>query len=166
MSWIRDLTTRRQPRPSWRRVLLGALGGAIVIAVLGLASELTGSVLLAASFAASCVLVFSVPETPLAQPVNLVAGHLVSTAIGLLAHALLPTQWWSVALAVGLAIGAMAALRVTHPPAGANAVVVMTIGANWWYLLAPILIGALVVVVIGVAFHRVTGTTYPIRGAA
>lgn len=48
----------------------------------------------------------------------------ISTVIGMLLHVFLPAHWWSLGLAVGLAIAVMAALRVTHPPAGADPLVV------------------------------------------
>jgi CBS-domain-containing membrane protein len=163
MSWIRGLVTLRQPFPGWRRIALAGIGGAIVIAVLAAVTELSGSVLLAGSFGATCVLVFSLPEAPVSQPVNVVAGHLLTTTCGLVALTLLPVTWWSIALAVGVSIAAMAALRVTHPPAGANPIVVMTAGATWGYLLFPMLVGAVVIVVIGLVFHRLTGTAYPAR---
>lgn len=158
-----NLVARRQPAVPAHRVALAGLGGAVAIGVLALLADLSQSALLAAVFGASCVLIFTVPESPLSQPVNVVGGHLVAATCGLLVASVLPVDWWSIALAVGLAIAAMAALRVTHPPAGANPIVVMTIGASWWYLLVPILAAALIVATIGITYHRVTGTTYPIQ---
>lgn len=163
---MRDLVTRRQPWPGWRRILVSGLGGAATIAVIALLSELTSPALLAAAFGASCVIVFTAPEAPLSQPVNVVGGHLVSAACGLAAASLLPAGWWSTGLAVGLAAAAMAALRVTHPPAGASPVAVALSGASWEYLLLPILFGSMLVVLAGVLVHRSTGTVYPVVSTA
>lgn len=163
---MRNLVARRQPAVPARRVALAGLGGAVAIGALALIADISDSGLLAAAFGASCVLVFTVPEAPLSQPVNVVGGHLVAASCGLLVASVLPVAWWSVALAVGLAIAAMAALRVTHPPAGANPIVVMTVGASWWYLLVPILAAAVIVVVVGMIFHRAAGADYPIRPLA
>ena len=168
MKWnrARNLVQRRQAFAGWRRVTLAGVGGAIVIALLAAGGDIMGVTLLAASFGASCVLVFTVPDAPLSQPANVVAGHLMTTFCGLLVGSIFPSAWWSIALAVGLAIAAMAAFQVTHPPAGANPTVVLTTGASWSYLVSPILVGAMAVVVIGLVFHRVTGTAYPARPVA
>ena len=95
-----------------------------------------------APFGATCVLLFSVPNSPLSQPANVIGGHLVSTAIGLLLHAMLPVEWWSLGLAVGLAIAAMAVLRVTHPPAGADPLVVFFDSPGWAYPGLPVAFGS------------------------
>lgn len=166
MPWFKALVARRQPFAGWRRIALAALGGTIVIAILGVVGELTDSMLLAASFGASCVLVFTLPDAPVSQPVNAVGGHIVATVCGLTAGVLFPLAWWSVAIAVGAATAAMAALRVTHPPAGSNPIVVMTAGATWGYLLIPIAVGAVILVALGLVFHRLSGTQYPSQPAA
>jgi len=46
-------------------------------------------------------------------------------AIGLALHALLPVEWWSMGLAVGMVIATVAALRVTHPLVTAYPLVVL-----------------------------------------
>lgn len=153
--------TRTQPQLPVRRVVLAGIGGALGIAVLGLVGHLTGSLLLAAAFGSSCVLIFTAPALPFSQPANVVGGHLITTACGLLVGVFLPAQWWSIAIAVGLGIAVMAALRLTHPPAGGNAIVVLTAGASWSYLLVPMLAGAVLLVLTAWVFHRLTGTDYP-----
>lgn len=166
MLWgLRAFVARRQPVLSLRAVLLAGVGGAMTIAVLGWLASATGTGLAAAVFGASCVLVFTAPQLPFSQPINVVGGHLVAGASGLAVASVMPEAWWSMAIGVGVAISAMAALRVTHPPAGGTPIVVMTASASWSYLLLPLLAGSLVVVIMGVLFHRVTGTTYPARSA-
>lgn len=165
MQFLKSLVARPQPHLGTKRVIMAGIGGALTIGLLGLLAELTGSVLIVASLGASCVLVFTAPGAPLSQPMNVVGGHLLTTLCGLVVGMLFGTTWWSVALAVGLAIIVMAALRITHPPAGANPIFVMTTGATWSFLLTPVLAGALIVVVMGILFHRFAGigTTYPLK---
>ncbi len=165
MRRLEPFFARRQPFPGWRRVALAGTGGALAIATLAGLTDLGGWVWIAAPFGASCVLIFTAPEAPLSQPANVIAGHMLSTAIGLLAQTVLPASWWSTALAVGIAIAAMAALRVTHPPAGADPIVVMAAGSSWTFLLTPVLIGAVTLVIVGALFHKLTGTAYPTRPA-
>jgi CBS-domain-containing membrane protein len=75
----------------------------------------------------------------------------------------LPEVWWAAALAVGLAIAAMAALRVTHPPAGADPLVVFVSDPDLAFLLFPTLSGAVILVAVAALYHRSTGTAYPLR---
>ena len=108
-----------------------------------------------APFGATCVLFFSVPTSPLSQPINVIAGHLISTAIGLALHTFLPFSWWAIGLAVGLAIVAKAALRVTHPPAGADPLVVFLDNPGWDYLDFPVFTGSIALILIAWIFHRI-----------
>ena len=111
------------------------------------------------------MLLFSVPSSPLSQPANVFGGHMVSTAIGLSLHMFLPVEWWSLGLAVGLSIAAMAALRVTHPPAGADPLVVFFDNPGWDYLGLPVAFGSLALIVIAWLFHRLPPRiVYPTPG--
>ena len=142
-SWWRSLRLA-QPSMPWHTILAASIGGALTIAVLGAAGEFTGTPLLIAAFGSSCVLVFLLPQAPLSQPLNVVGGHCVAALCGLLAHVVLPTAWWSLGLAVGVAMAAMAALRVIHPPAGGTPIAIMLTHEGWEYLFTPVLLGALV----------------------
>lgn len=107
------------------------------------------------SFGASCVIVFGLPESPLAQPRNVIVGHGLCTLIGLVALTLFGAQWWSMALAVVLAIGAMMLSRTVHPPAASNPLIVMLAQLGWGFLLMPTLLGALVIVLVALVYNNV-----------
>jgi CBS-domain-containing membrane protein len=82
------------------------------------------NIFLIGSFGASAVLIFGATNSPLAQPRNLVGGHLVSSVIGVSVHLLLPDHLWlSSALAVSLAIVVMQMTNTLHPPGGATALI-------------------------------------------
>jgi CBS-domain-containing membrane protein len=153
-SILRSLLLRQQPGQPLAVVMKAGLGGLLAIAAVAWLSVVTGNPLLMAPFGATCVLLFSVPNSPLSQPANVFGGHIVSTAIGLLLHMFLPVEWWSLGLAVGLSIAAMAALRVTHPPAGADPLVVFFDNPGWDYLGLPVAFGSLALIVIAWLFHR------------
>ncbi|OEJ65349.1 HPP family protein [Magnetovibrio blakemorei] len=155
---------RLQPVTDLRTVVKAGLGGAVAISLVAMMSEASGVSWLMAPFGATCVLLFSVPISPLSQPVNVVGGHFVSTLIGLVVLMALPVTWWSMAIGVGLAIAVMAALRVTHPPAGADPLVVMMAGAGFDYLIFPTLLGSLALVLVAVLVHRIAPVTpYPVK---
>ncbi|MGB5301207.1 MAG: HPP family protein [Thiogranum sp.] len=148
------LLHRQQPGQPLAVVLKAGIGGLLAIAAVAWLSTVSGNPLLMAPFGATCVLLYSVPNSPLSQPANVIGGHLVSTAIGLLLHMFLPVEWWSLGLAVGLAIAAMAVLRVTHPPAGADPLVVFFDNPGWAFLGLPVALGSLALIVIAWLFHR------------
>lgn len=158
---MRRFLSFHQPRVNAKGAAVAGLGGAIAIAFLGFLTINTGHPLLMAPFGASCVLLFSVARSPLSQPVNVVGGHFVSTLVGLLLRMYLPNEWWAVALAVGLAISVMALLRMTHPPAGADPIIVFLSNPGFEFLLIPVLVGSLGLVAIASLFHAGTSTKYP-----
>ncbi|SCZ54417.1 HPP family protein [Epibacterium ulvae] len=159
---MKHFFTRVQPQAPLPKVLLAGLGGAIAIAVVALLTSQSSVLFIMAPFGATCVLMFSVAVSPLSQPANVIGGHIVATLVGLICNALFPDTFWALGLAVGLAISAMAVLRVTHPPAGANPLVVFAADPSFWFLLFPVASGAIILVGVAVAYHRATGTTYPV----
>ena len=155
--------TRHQPAPSIRNVFLAGLGGLLAIGSVGAYSAYAHTPLIMAPFGASCVLLFSLPGSPLSQPANVIGGHFISTLCGMVLRFLFPNEWWAAALGVGLAIALMSALRVTHPPAGADPLVVFTADPDFSFLVFPVLSGASALVAVATLFHRVSGTTFPMR---
>ncbi|OED50279.1 hypothetical protein AB838_02730 [Rhodobacteraceae bacterium (ex Bugula neritina AB1)] len=154
---------RALPPASLRMAVLAGLGAFLAIAVLSLLTTHANILLLMAPFGASCVLLFAVPASPLSQPAHVVGGHVLATAVALALNALLPDTWWALALAVGLSIALMAALRLTHPPAGADPLVVFAADPGISFLLFPVLTGALALVAIAAVFHRFSGHDYPLK---
>jgi CBS-domain-containing membrane protein len=153
---------RRPAHPGIRAVLLGGLGGFLAIGALALLSTNLHLMLLLGSFGASCVLVFGYPEAPFSQPVNVIAGHMICTLIGLAALHWLGPQPWALALAVGCSIAAMMATRTVHPPAGSNPVIVFLAHAGWSFLIFPVLTGALILVFVGWLYNNaVRKSAYP-----
>ncbi len=79
---------------------------------------------------------------------------MVSTAVGLLLFHLFGNAFWVIALGVGLAIALMHFTRTTHPPAGANPIVVIMAGNPWTFLINPVLIGSVVIVLIALVVNN------------
>ena len=81
-----------------------------------------------ASFGASAVLVYGAVKSPLAQPGNLIGGHLISALISVATYQFLGGAWFSIALAVSCALAVMLATGTLHPPGRATALLAVTGG--------------------------------------
>ena len=141
-------------RASLKHIGLSWLGGCLAIGVVAYLAAISHATLMLGSFGATCVLVFGFPESPFSQPRNVIAGHVLSSFVGLVFLVLLGTQWWSVALAAGTAIALMQLTRTVHPPAGSNPVIVMLTAPGWSFLLTPTLLGALLLVLVALLFNN------------
>ena len=125
-------------------------------------------VFLIGSFGASSVLVYGVIESPLAQPRNLIGGHLVSAIIGVTVQKLAPDVIYITApLAVSLAIVLMQITKTLHPPGGATALIAVTGSVSlknlgYWYVVCPVLAGALILLIVALFFNNITSNRqYP-----
>jgi CBS-domain-containing membrane protein len=144
------------PRAPFGRTLRAGLGGMIALTLVACLADFSGMLLVLGSFGATCVLVFGYPESPFSQPRSVIGGHVLATAIGLLVLHGIGDGPWALGLATGAAIAAMMALRVVHPPAGSNPVIVFLLHAPWSFLWTPTALGAAVVVVCALLWHRAT----------
>lgn len=126
-------------------------------------------VFLIGSFGASSVLVYGVIQSPLAQPRNLIGGHLVSAIIGVTVQKMLPdTMWISAPLAVSLSIVFMQITKTLHPPGGATALIAVTGSAaiknmGYFYVINPVLSGVVILLIVAVFFNNMTpNRQYPV----
>ncbi|WP_323769649.1 HPP family protein [Antarctobacter sp.] len=123
---------------------------------------------LVAPFGATSVLLFAVPNSPLAQPWSAVVGNIVAALVGVAVCLTIADPTLRVALAVGLAITATILCRAVHPPAGA---VAMTAAMSpdaiaklgFWFALTPIAAGTVALVLLATVYARLTGRHYPFR---
>lgn len=119
-------------------------------------------VVLIGSFGASCVLVYGVIQSPLAQPRNLIGGHVISALIGVTIQKLVPDiLWLSAPLAVSLSIIFMQITKTLHPPGGATALIAVTGSAQikalgYMYVLSPVLSGATILLIAALIFNNIT----------
>ncbi|MGH2666976.1 HPP family protein [Flavobacterium sp.] len=125
-------------------------------------------VFLIGSFGASCVLVYGVIQSPLAQPRNLIGGHVISALVGVTAAKLFPdTIWLASAVAVALSVVMMQITKTLHPPGGATALIAVTgspaiLKLGYWYVISPVLTGATILLVVALIFNNMTSNRqYP-----
>lgn len=113
------------------------------------------------SFGASAVLIYGAIKSPLAQPRNLVGGHVLSALVGVACQQLFPaTAWLAAALAVSTAIAVMHATRTLHPPGGATALIAVIGGEGihdlgFAYALFPVGGGALILLAIALVVNNI-----------
>ena len=119
---------------------------------------------LIASFGSTMVLLFGYPESPFAQPKNIFFGHLLTASVGVIFVNLIPFPiYLSIPLAVGIGVGLMILLNVTHPPAGGNPIIVLMGSASYSYLLNPIIFGSIILILFGVILNRfIAKKKYPL----
>jgi CBS-domain-containing membrane protein len=130
--------------------IFSGLSSALAIGILTfLDSNQSNYLLIMAPFGATAVLVFGVPASPLAQPKNVIFGHLITAIVGLTFISFVGVTPLTLALATGLGVSAMLLSKTTHPPAGANPLLIMMTGQSWSFLITPVLIGAVTIVLCG-----------------
>jgi len=143
-------------------ILISAVGGLVGILGIFLVSEAVFghavSVMIVPSMGASAVLLFAAPHAPFSQPWNVLAGHLLSAAIGVACWQWVPQIAIAASLAVGLAIGAMYITRSLHPPGGATALAAVIgteelHGLGFGYLFQPIIINVVVIMLVAILFN-------------
>lgn len=142
-------------RPSPAQIFIGLIGGIAGIGAIAYLTQLAGVPLLMAPFGATCVLLFAAPGAPLAQPRNVIGGHLIATLVGLAVMNITGSGPWQMAAGVGLAIALMQVCRAIHPPAGANPIVVLAAGIqDWGFVLTPVLAGSVILVLIALLINN------------
>lgn len=126
------------------------------------------NIFLIGSFGASSVLVYGAIQSPLAQPRNLVGGHVISALVGVIMYKVFPDILWLAApLAVSFSIVLMQVTKTLHPPGGATALIAV-IGTEkikalgFWYVISPVLTGCLILLIVALVFNNMTkNRVYP-----
>jgi CBS-domain-containing membrane protein len=148
---------------------IGAFTGiALVSIITSFALEGTGMTLVIGSFGASAVLIYGVVDSPLAQPRNLLGGHIFSALVGVIAFQLFSEQIWLAApLAVATAIAMMQFTDTLHPPGGATALIAVIGGEQihqlgYLYVFFPVATGAVLMLFVALLVNHIApGRTYP-----
>ena len=142
--------------------LLSGIGAFLCISCLAFLNlSENGNVWLIPPFGASMVLVMAVHESPLAQPKNVLLGHILSAMGGVLIYSFMGVSELSLGLSVGLAVFLMASFKVIHPPAGANPIIAVLGGEGLDFILMPVAIGALFIVLFAIVYNKILKRNYP-----
>ena len=136
--------------------ILASISSIITIGILTLLTYKTSyGIFLIASFGSTMVLLYGYPESPFAQPKNIFFGHLLTSLVGIICLNFIAMPIYVIIpIAVGLGVGLMILLNVTHPPAGGNPIIVIIGSVSYDYLITPVILGSIIVIVFGVLINR------------
>ena len=160
------------PRVSLAEVCWSWFGSFLGIAAVALLHhkllDQYGLMLLLGSFGASAVLIYGAVRSPLAQPRNLLGGHILSAVIGVTAFQWLGNNpWLAAAVAVSTSIALMHLTGTLHPPGGATALIAVIGGQGvhklgYLYVVMPVALGACIMLVIALVVNNIPKTRkYP-----
>jgi CBS domain-containing membrane protein len=158
-----------QPAVSWRERLRSVIGAFVgLLLVLALAKylgELSGlDEWLMASLGASALLVFALPQSPMAQPWAVIAGNTLSALVGISVLHVMSEPLIAMPLAASLSILGMFILRCLHPPAAAVAlIVVLGHVMHYRYAFFPVMVDSMLLILAGAVYSNLTGKKYPNR---
>lgn len=142
-AWLTETT----PINLWQMSRMGLAAG-LAILVTGYVGEQGlgqhGGPFLLASMGATAVILFAVPHSPMARPWAVIAGHLLSGAIGITCALVFADIRIAAAVAAGLSLLVMNLTRCLHPPGGATALLAVlggesVRGLGYQFLLIPAL---------------------------
>jgi CBS-domain-containing membrane protein len=165
-------STKSPPAVGLSEVLWSWIGAFLGIATVALISykllESTGFTLIIGSFGASAVLIYGAIKSPLAQPRNLIGGHVLSALVGVTSWQMFSSQMWLAApLAVATAIAVMHTTKTLHPPGGATALIAVIGGESvhklgYLYVILPAGAGALIMLLVALLVNNIPKTRrYP-----
>ena len=157
-------------REHWWTFIGSFLGISIIGAVNNMFLEVQDTLFLVGSFGASSVLIYGVINSPLAQPRNLVGGHIFSAVIGVTVAKFFPFAiWFNAGFAVSLSIVVMQMTKTLHPPGGATALIAV-IGSEhikklgYIYVISPVASGIGILLVVALIVNNVTRKrSYPVN---
>jgi CBS domain-containing membrane protein len=170
--FILSFKTHTAPIPFTEKIRNGLIGG-IAILLLGLAlkylPQLNYPLIMLGSIAASAVLLFAAPHSPMAQPWPVFGGHLFSLLAGWLCSQFIGDPLLAAGCAVGLAIFLMHYLNCLHPPGAATALTIVLYSAQfqpmgWPWVVCIVLANVGISLALALLINNlIPGRHYPVR---
>ena len=136
--------------------MVSGISAALVIGVLAfLTLRTSAGIWLMFSFGATVFIVFVLYDLETAQPKNVFFGHLVSVIVGIIFNETIGFSFYSLGLSVGLAVALMVYLKVMHPPAASNPLVVLFTDVSFDFILFPVISGTIVIILMSVFINKI-----------
>jgi len=133
---------------------IAGIGAFLAIVFLGILSEQTGTIMIIAPLGATAVLLYSAPNSPFSKPLNIFSSYLISTILGMIILKYSGGSWFPVGIGLALTIIMMHLLKVIHPAAGANYLIV-TQGELSFVLLGSTFIGLVILIIISIYIEKI-----------
>lgn len=153
----RKRQNRNKTGHSINQLLIAGIGSFAGIGITAYLSLHYNLALLVPSFGASAVLLYAAPGVPMAQPRNVIGGHLISALVGVIVYQLLGYLWWSLAIAVSLAIVGMMVTGTLHPPGGATAFAAVFTQQDYSFIFTPVAVGVVILITVALVVHNYSG---------
>tara|TARA_Y100001970_G_scaffold83822_1_gene105909 strand:- start:1877 stop:2347 length:471 start_codon:yes stop_codon:yes gene_type:complete len=136
--------------------VISGISAALVISILAFLTLRTSTgIWLMFSFGATVFIVFVLYNLETAQPKNIFFGHLVSLLVGIFFNETIGFSFYSLGLAVGFAVTLMVYLKIMHPPAASNPLVVLFTDVSFEYIIFPVVVGTIVIIVMSIFINRI-----------
>lgn len=169
---MRGTTRGSPPRVNNSEIIWSWIGAFFGIAAVAWADhfffEGTDLSLVVGSLGASAVLIYGAIRSPLAQPRNLLGGHIVSALVGVTCWKLFH-QYPGIAeaIAVATSIAIMHLTRTLHPPGAATSLIAV-IGSpaihkiGYMYVLVPATLGPVIMLIVALLINNIPNSRrYP-----
>jgi CBS-domain-containing membrane protein len=167
MNYFRKMggTTKSPPLVCLSEIVWSWIGAFLGVASVAFISynilDGTDLVMIIGSFGASAVLIYGAIKSPLAQPRNLIGGHIISAIIGVAIYKVFHNHMWvGTSVAVATAIAVMHATKTLHPPGGATALIAV-IGSEkihnlgYFYAIMPVGLGVAIMLVVALLVNNI-----------
>lgn len=169
---VRVFFGRLKPHPlpvARKQRVLASVGAGLGLAITSLFSHwVLGEVNLwfVAPVGASAVLLFGVPNSPLAQPWSIVGGNFISALVGITVGMWIDNPALACGIAACLSIALMFKLHCLHPPGGAVALTAVLGGqaiqdTGYMFAFSPVLLNSVSLALLAILFNNLAGRRYP-----
>lgn len=172
---FRSFILHTAPVPLPEKIRSGLAGGiaiSLLAVMLRYLPQDAYPLMMLASMAASAVLLYAVPHSPLAQPWNLIGGHLISAIAGWVCAMLIHDPLIAAGVSVGAAIFLMHIFNCLHPPGAATALTMVLSstqfqGMGWKWMMLVVAINAGISLILALVINNtIPGRQYPMRHLA
>lgn len=116
------------------------------------------------SLGSTAILLFCFPTHEGSRPVAALVSHLLGAALGIALLKLFGSNIWTMGAGVALIAIAMKLLKIMHPPAGANPLIVLNLKSDWLFIAYPLLPALLIMLAAVLVWSRLRpGPRWPPR---
>ena len=136
--------------------IVSGISASLVIGVLAfLTLRTSAGIWIMFSFGATVFIVFVLYNLETAQPKNIFFGHLVSVLVGIIFNETIGFSFYSLGFSVGTAVALMVYLKVMHPPAASNPLVVLFTDVSFDFILFPVIVGTVLIILMSVLINKI-----------